>query len=151
VLCSVGSRDHASPLTLLPESPTLQGASPATPALSLSLVIFTIVPLGDGRVATVCACTSARACLRLSEEKEGGLGAPAAVAPAAAPAAPFASPRGGAGAPRAGAAANAERERVILSRRLALKRLLQDGVMVKKYGRAGFPHARFVWLSEDLH
>lgn len=41
------------------------------------------------------------------------------------------------------------RDRAITTRRLALKRTLLDGATFTKFGRAGFPHARTVWLTDD--
>jgi len=86
----------------------------------------------------------ARAGASAAAAAAGGGGGGASAAPAPAPAAAPATP-----AAAAAAAARAERERAIVSRRLALKRLLQDGAVLTKFGRSGYPHARHVWLSDD--
>lgn len=41
------------------------------------------------------------------------------------------------------------RDREIIDRRLAFKRLLQDGRQFRKYGRRGLPHSRLVFLTPD--
>ena len=58
--------------------------------------------------------------------------------PTPTPAAPDAAAGGGGGS-----------DRDLVERRLVYKRLLLDGALLKKYGRAGLPHARRVALSPD--
>jgi hypothetical protein len=47
------------------------------------------------------------------------------------------------------AAGDGGSDRDLIERRLVYKRLLLDGALLKKFGRAGLPHARRVALSAD--
>ncbi len=75
---------------------------------------------------------------------------PASVSPSPAPApAPAAAVVAVVPAASVTGSLTTERERVIATRRHALRRMLLDGAPFLKFGRSGWPHMRHVWLSDD--